>query len=155
MTLQVSLTQASYPFLGSVRLNTIDKAATCRIVRPLQQWRLRRVAAYVGERIGSQITLQDMAAAAGLSRMYFAAQFRAATGMRPHEYLLRRRIDLAVSLLADDSASLVEVALAVGFQTQAHFTTVFRRFVARTPQQWRREHQKGTAQRSDNPMPAR
>ncbi|MFX4574059.1 AraC family transcriptional regulator, partial [Acinetobacter baumannii] len=46
-----------------------------------------------------KISLQDIAAAAGLSRMHFASQFRAATGMRPHDYLLRQRIRRAEHLL--------------------------------------------------------
>jgi AraC family transcriptional regulator len=34
----------------------------------------------------------------------------------------------------------VDIALTVGFQTQAHFTTVFKRFVGDTPYQWRSAH---------------
>jgi len=108
-----------------------------RNVRSLQGWRLKRVARYVDEHLTSKITLQDLALAAGLSRMYFAAQFRAATGLRPHEYLLKRRIERAVELLKRAEISLVDVALTVGFQTQAHFTTVFKRFAGDTPYQWR------------------
>lgn len=103
----------------------------------LPAWRLKRVTAYVDAHIGEPITLADLADAAGLSRMYFAAQFRAATNLRPHEYVLRRRIDHAKALLAETADSLVDIALSVGFQTQAHFTTVFRRFVGDTPRQWR------------------
>jgi AraC-like DNA-binding protein len=69
--------------------------------------------------------------------MHFAAQFRAATGFRPHEYLLRRRIQRAEELLRLSTMTLVDIALTVGFQTQAHFTTVFKRFVGDTPYQWR------------------
>lgn len=103
----------------------------------LPTWRLKRVTAYVDAHIGGTITLADLADVAGLSRMYFAAQFRAATGLRPREYVLRRRIDHAKALLAQTDDSLVEIALSVGFQTQAHFTTVFRRFAGDTPRQWR------------------
>jgi AraC family transcriptional regulator len=103
----------------------------------LPKWRLKRVAAYVDENIGEAITLAGMAAAAGLSRMHFAAQFRIATGIRPHEFVMRRRIEHAKQMLLETRDSLVQVALSVGFQTQAHFTTVFRRFVGDTPYQWR------------------
>lgn len=68
-----------------------------RAVRSLQNWRLKRVLQYVDKNLTAKITLQDTAAVAGLSRMHFAAQFRAATGVRPHEYLLRRRIERAQS----------------------------------------------------------
>lgn len=103
----------------------------------LPKWRFKRVAAYIDENLGESITLADMAQAAGLSRMHFAAQFRIATGVRPHEFLLRRRIERAQEMLLETRDPLVEIALAVGFQTQAHFTTVFRRFVGDTPYQWR------------------
>ena len=103
----------------------------------LVKWRLKRVTAFVEENLAQSVTLAGMASAAGLSRMHFAAQFRAATGLRPHEYLLRRRIARAQQMLRETREPLVQVALAVGFQTQAHFTTVFRRFVGDTPHQWR------------------
>ena len=103
----------------------------------LQRWRLKRVLAYIDEHIGEAISLADLAQTANLSRMYFAARFRAATGLRPHDYILRRRIDRAKELLVQSDASLVQIALDVGFQTQAHFTTVFKRIAGTTPGRWR------------------
>ncbi|WP_025036844.1 helix-turn-helix domain-containing protein [Bradyrhizobium sp. DOA9] len=109
----------------------------CRTVRSLQKWRLKRVMQYIDDNLAAKVTLQNLAAVAGLSRMHFAAQFRAAVGLRPHEYLLKRRIERAQDLLRHSDVSLVDIALTVGFQTQAHFTTVFKRFVGDTPYQWR------------------
>jgi len=106
---------------------------------PLQKWRMKRVVDYVDAHLSQRITLADISAAAGLTRMHFAAQFRAATGMRPHDYLLQRRIDRAQELLRDPKLALVDIALSVGFQTQAHFTTVFKRFAGETPNRWRRQ----------------
>jgi len=111
-----------------------------RNVRSLQKWRLKRVLQYVDDHLDAKIALQDLATVAGLSRMHFAAQFRAAMGLRPHQYLLKRRIERAEELLKRAEVSLVEVALTVGFQTQAHFTTVFKRFAGDTPYQWRSAH---------------
>ncbi|WP_226580945.1 helix-turn-helix domain-containing protein [Acuticoccus sediminis] len=103
----------------------------------LPKWRLKRVKAYLDEHLAEAVTLADMAAAAGLSRMYFAAQFRLATGHRPHEYLLKCRVERAMDLLKDTDEPVAQVAFAVGFQTQSHFTTVFRRFAGETPYRWR------------------
>ncbi|MFZ5780019.1 MAG: helix-turn-helix domain-containing protein [Pseudomonadota bacterium] len=111
---------------------------TARTRSALPKWRLKRVKEYVEAHIGENIRLADMAGSAGLSRMHFAAQFRLATGLRPHEYLLRRRIERAQEMLRDPRTALVEVALGVGFQTQSHFTTVFKRFAGITPHRWRR-----------------
>jgi len=74
--------------------------------------------------------------------MYFAKQFRATTGMRPHEFVLRKRIERAQRMLAETSEALVDIALSVGFQTQAHFTTVFKKIAGYTPYQFRREQPK-------------
>jgi AraC family transcriptional regulator len=112
-------------------------AAARRQIRALQKWRLKRVVEYVDNHIADKICLLDLAAVAGLSRMHFASQFRVATGLRPHEFLLRRRIRRAEELLQNSTMAIVEIALNVGFQTQAHFTTVFKRFVGCTPRQWR------------------
>lgn len=106
--------------------------------RGLLRWRLNKVRDYVDANLADSITLSDLAAAAGLSRMHFAAEFRSATGMRPHDYILRRRIERSCELLLSTDMPIVQVALEVGFQTQAHFTTVFKRFVQTTPFRWRR-----------------
>jgi len=73
--------------------------------------------------------------------MHFASQFRVATGLQPHEFLLRRRIRRAEELLQNGTMTIVEIALNVGFQTHAHFSTVFKRFVGHTPRQWRAANQ--------------
>jgi AraC-like DNA-binding protein len=121
--------------------------SSCRVpsgarprVAELARWRLRHVTEYVEANLGEPVNLADLAAAAGLTRMHFAAQFRAATGLPPHEYLLRRRIERAQEMLTGDAASLVEIALTVGFQTQSHFTSVFKRFVGQPPRAWRQSH---------------
>ena len=106
---------------------------------PLPVWRLNKVRRFIEENLAEPVRLADVAAAAGLSRMHFAAQFKAATGMRPHEYLLVRRIERAKELMAAGPSSLVQVALDVGFQSQAHFCTIFRRLSGMTPSAWRRE----------------
>lgn len=118
--------------------NHFNRVATqSRHVSGLPAWRLRRVVEYIDAHLSEAIGLADIAESAGLTRMHFAAQFRLATGLRPHEYLLRRRIEHAQDLLRDDKGSVLDVALRCGFRSQAHFTTVFRRFVGDTPYRWR------------------
>jgi AraC-like DNA-binding protein len=117
-----------------------DRFQPKRSCGALPKWRLKRVIDYIDANLGEPITLADLAAATVLSPMHFAAQFRMSTGIRPHEYLLRRRIERAQQLLLEPGLSIVDVALSVGFQTQSHFTTVFKRFVGDTPHQWRRSN---------------
>jgi transcriptional regulator GlxA family with amidase domain len=84
---------------------------------------------YVDAHIDEALHLPDLAAATGLSRMHFAAQFPGeATGYRPHEYLLHpaRRESQGDAVRAAGNAA-GQVALSVGFRAQAHFSTVFKR----------------------------
>lgn len=117
-------------------LATSDRSRGSR----LAPWRLKRAIDYVEARLDEPISLADVASSAGLTRMHFAAQFRAATGLRPHEYLLRRRIERAQEMLLGTGMSLVDVALSVGFQTQSHFTSVFKRYAGQPPRAWRESH---------------
>ena len=103
----------------------------------MPKWRLKKVQDHVQAHLASPISLADLAGVAGLSRSYFAAQFRAATGCRPHEYVLEQRVERAKAMLAESGTPIIEVALAVGFQTQAHFSTVFKRLAGMTPARWR------------------
>ncbi|MGA3004022.1 MAG: AraC family transcriptional regulator [Acetobacteraceae bacterium] len=120
------------------RLLTFADRVPERAKRPgLANWRLRRAVEYIDAHLSQPVTLADIASAAGLSRMHFAAQFKSATGLRPHEYLLRRRVERAQEALLSDGASVVDVALSVGFQSQPHFTTIFRRIVGQPPHAWR------------------
>jgi transcriptional regulator GlxA family with amidase domain len=119
-------------------LGSASRAATSERSKggTLAQWRLKRAIDYVEARLAEPVSLADLASSAGLTRMHFAAQFRAATGLRPHEYLLRRRIERAQEMLVGTGMSLVDVALSVGFQTQSHFTSVFKRYAGQPPRAW-------------------
>ena len=109
-------------------------------VGKLPKWRLRRVQDHLAANLAETISLSDLAEAAGLSLMHFAAQFRAATGCRPHDYVLQYRIEQAKQMLTGTDMTLVDVALSVGFQTQSHFSTVFKRLAGSSPARWQRQH---------------
>ena len=103
----------------------------------LPAWLAKRAIDYIDAHLTDAIGLADIAQSTGLSRMHFAAQFRAATGLRPHEFVLRRRIERAQSLLLQSRLTSLDIALSTGFRSQAHFTTVFKRLVGETPARWR------------------
>ncbi|MCA1452603.1 helix-turn-helix transcriptional regulator [Bradyrhizobium sp. BRP22] len=111
-------------------------------VAALPNWRLRRAVDFMNAYYDRRLTLIDLAKAAGLSRMYFAAQFRVATGLRPHQYLLRLRVEKAKALLATSDLPIVDVALSVGFSSQAHFTGVFKTLSGLTPRRWRQHNRR-------------
>ena len=79
-----------------------------------------------------------MAAAACLSAYHFARQFKVATGLPPHQYVIARRVERARQLLqAGTDLSLAEVAACAGFSDQSQFTHHFKRVVGVTPGQFR------------------
>jgi AraC family transcriptional regulator len=122
----------------TILMRVLGKQPDKNKVGALQRWRLRRVLDYVASHRDERVSLSDLARAAGLSRMHFAAQFKVATGYSPHDYLLHHRIEFAKAALLMDTLPLVEVALSAGFQAQSHFTTVFKRLTGDTPAHWRR-----------------
>jgi AraC family transcriptional regulator len=112
---------------------------TQREAEKLADPRLRRVIDYLHGSFGEEISLDGLAQVAGLSPNYFLHAFKQTTGQTPHRYLTELRIAKARELLEDPHRSIVEISLAVGFSSQSHLTTVFRRFMKTTPAAYREE----------------
>lgn len=113
-------------------------AAGARAVDPrpasgLGSRQLGVVRALMEERLGEPVSLADLAAAAGLSVSQFSRQFRAATGVAPHRYLLGLRVERAVRLLGAGQVPIAEVAVRCGFSHQEHLTRVMRARLGTTP----------------------
>lgn len=93
----------------------------------------RAILDYIEANLAQTITLDDLAALAGLSSYHFARRFKAETGMAPHAYVVARRIARAERLLRDGRVPLKLVAAECGFTDQSHLTRVFRRVRGLTP----------------------
>jgi transcriptional regulator GlxA family with amidase domain len=104
---------------------------------PLQSWRLKLACDYVEAHLSEPLSLAELSRAAGFTAMHFARLFRASTGLSPHNYVLRRRIEVAQAALLHTDHGMLDVALMVGFRTQAHFSTVFKKLTGMPPQRWR------------------
>ena len=104
----------------------------------LPRGRLRAVVEYIEEHLDASPTLEQMAAVARLSVYHFARQFKRATGLPPHQIVIRRRVERAKQLLQTGGGfSLAEVAAQNGFSDQSQFTHHFKRLVGVTPGQFR------------------
>jgi AraC family transcriptional regulator len=104
----------------------------------LSRRKLRTVVEYIMENLEGSPTLEQMAAVIHLSPYHFARQFKTATGLPPHQYVIARRVERAQHLLrADVELGLAEVALRVGFSDQSRFSLHFKRIVGVTPRQFR------------------
>jgi RpiB/LacA/LacB family sugar-phosphate isomerase len=115
--------------------------AAVETVGGLPPWRLQRVFAYVSENLAKEVSVAELAQAVGMSQYYFSKLFKLSTGTTPHQYVMRQRVERAQSLLRDGSHALANVAREVGFETQSHFTSVFRHLVGITPKRYREMHQ--------------
>jgi AraC-like DNA-binding protein len=84
--------------------------------------------------------VDDLAAAAGLSKAHFSREFRRAFGESPHAYLLTRRLERAAALLRNTDRSVADICLSVGLQSIGSFTTSFTRTFGVSPTAYRAGH---------------
>ena len=83
------------------------------------------------------VSVDDMAAAAGLSRAHFSREFRREFGESPHQYLLTRRMERAAWLLRATDRSVADVCFSVGLASVGSFTTSFSRTYGVSPTVYR------------------
>ena len=101
--------------------------------------RLRLTLDYMEANLAGNVRLGELARNAGLSSTYFITAFERSTGVTPHQWVLRRRIDRATRMLAEGRMSIIEIAAALGFADQSHFCRAFRRFIGDTPASFARK----------------
>jgi len=107
----------------------------------LGQARLRRVSELVDARLADELSLHEMAQAAGLSTAHFARMFRQSTGQTPHQFVLHQRLERAKAMLRTPDIRILAVAVACGFKTQQHFAQVFRDVCGISPTEYRQDFQ--------------
>jgi AraC family transcriptional regulator len=84
-----------------------------------------------------RISLTDLAGHAGVSVQYLCRVFRSSTGLSPHQYILRERVEMAKRLIRTGQMSYAEVAQAAGFADQSQMATTFKRVLGAKPSQFR------------------
>jgi AraC family transcriptional regulator len=104
----------------------------------LTPWQIRHITDAVEADPSANHTISGLAQQCGLSSSHFARAFKETTGLAPHQWLTRKRIEHARRLLAQTSMGLSDIALACGFVDQSHFSRVFARQEKHSPGRWRR-----------------
>jgi AraC family transcriptional regulator len=120
------------------RLNTERGCAVTQVHGGLAAWQRRKAVDYIEEHLAESISLAALAQLVRLSPSYFCRAFSQSYGMPPQRYHTRQRIERAKTLLAKRSASVTDVALAVGYSEASAFSTAFRRESGLTPSSYRR-----------------
>ena len=100
--------------------------------------------AYVEDHLNENITVQQMAEAAGYHASHFTSLFRQHLGISPGQFILRKKTDRAAELLTATSMPVSAIAEALGFASQFYFSNFFKKQTGMTPSQYRaiyrREH---------------
>jgi AraC-like DNA-binding protein len=104
--------------------------------RPQEPLAVRRALAYLNENLSDKVTLDELAASAGITPFRLLRAFQQALGLTPHAYQTQARVRMAHAMVRRQ-ASLADVAAATGFADQAHLTRVFKSIMGATPGQYR------------------
>ncbi|RQH16330.1 AraC family transcriptional regulator [Bradyrhizobium sp. RP6] len=124
-------------------VHILRKYASVEFKLPCPQGRFRPAHArliedYVEQNISRNITLDELANICNCSPVQFARKFQVHYGMRPHAYVLRRKVERARQHLRKDRLALKEIALLSGFSDQSHLNRIFRRHMNVTPAEYRK-----------------
>jgi AraC family transcriptional regulator len=101
----------------------------------LSSAQLALVTDYINAHLHQDLKLTDLSAIAQISPYHFLRLFKQSTGLTPHQYILRNRINQAKYLLHHSELSIAEIAARTGFCDQSHLTRCFKRILGTTPKQ--------------------
>lgn len=100
-------------------------------------YRWRRLLDHIEDHLAEDLSLEAMAASAGMPPTQLWRAFRAQLGISPHQYILTRRLEQARRLLEDSEDPIAEIAVQTGFSSQSHLASAFKKQFRSTPAQHR------------------
>ncbi len=101
--------------------------------KPISGHRLRQALSFIEDNLKRDISLSDIAQAAGVSVSHLKTIFRDATAVPVHQYVIQRRVERAKQLLSEGTLSIREVAQETGFAHQSHLAIHVRRILGCSP----------------------
>jgi len=111
-----------------------------RLPKPVSQERIQIMLEYIHQHYAERMTLEQIAAAAIVSKRECLRCFQSCIQKTPVEYLLDYRIRMAERLLRTTRISVTEIAMQTGFSDSAYFSKTFRQLRGMTPSQYRKHH---------------
>ncbi|NQU43450.1 helix-turn-helix transcriptional regulator, partial [bacterium] len=100
---------------------------------------LERIFEHMQAGLDRRLSVEDLAAEAGMSPSHFTRRFRSKTGFSPMEYLIRLRVQKACEYLDTTNRSIGEIAGQVGYDDPYYFSRVFRKTTGLAPREYRKE----------------
>ena len=102
--------------------------------------RMQAFLRYIQAHYTEELTLDDLAASAGVSKSECLRCFKLSVQDTPYHYLLEYRLQVAAELLTTSMLTIGEVSQAVGFQSQSHFGKLFQERTGFSPKEFRATH---------------
>ena len=123
-------------------LREFDHIRVAKPAQPAPPVAVLKVVDLMRQRLAESLTLEELAAVAGVSPFHFARQFKTATGHPPHDYLIRLRVDRAQELIRQHRHewTLAAVANECGFSDQSHMARHFKRVLGVSPGEFAEAH---------------
>lgn len=118
-----------------------DAASDGRASNQLKDKRLKRAIEFMSASLASSLTLQEIAAEAGMSKHHFLREFSSVVGLTPFRYLQKVRLELASRLLRTSDLPVGEVGVQCGYPRASQFSTVFTRYYGLNPATYRAAEQ--------------
>ncbi len=98
---------------------------------------IKKAIHHISKHFAEPITLDDVANLVHLNPAYFSTIFKQSTGSGFKEYLNMVRVEESKRLLSNTDYSLIDIAVATGFENQSYFSKVFKKYTGLTPKQYR------------------
>lgn len=108
----------------------------------LAPWQVRRTTEVLRGELADNVSLNRLAGEVGLSAFHFARAFKQSTGLPPHRYRTRLRLEKACLLLETTDDAVTDIALQVGYESSQALARIFAKELGVTPSAWRRERRR-------------
>lgn len=116
-----------------LRNYAVNQPASATPSNGLPKYKLQQATDYIHDALDQDLSLSDLAALLQMSPFHFARLFKQSTGLAPHQFIIRCRVERAKELLLHSPLGIADIAAEVGFANQSHLNRHFKRLLGVTP----------------------